>query len=158
MNELYLSATYIWRCLFKISSINKIWKDYLVKSISWSQIRYDMITKEAPTQLEQYFQQFRDNIIGIDQEFESPYGHKQILYRLDSKWSFISHWRKINESIWSFCTIPIQRDHHSSGTAMTKSIIRRYTRASADDVLITDGTGMTGVVNNSNDFRFAPEN
>jgi hypothetical protein len=26
-----------------------------------------MITKEAPTQLEQYFQQFRDNIIGIDQ-------------------------------------------------------------------------------------------
>jgi hypothetical protein len=36
-----------------------------------------MITKEAPTQLEQYFQQFRDNIIGIDQEFESPYGHKQ---------------------------------------------------------------------------------
>jgi hypothetical protein len=39
-----------------------------------------MITKEAPTQLEQYFQQFRDNIIGIDQEFESPYGHKQIIY------------------------------------------------------------------------------
>ena len=39
-----------------------------------------MITKEAPTQLEQYFQQFRDNIIGIDQEFESPYGQQQIIY------------------------------------------------------------------------------
>ena len=39
-----------------------------------------MITKTAATALEQYFQQFRKNIIGIDQEFESPYGKKQIIY------------------------------------------------------------------------------
>ena len=39
-----------------------------------------MITKTASTELELYFQQFRKNIIGIDQEFESPYGKKKIIY------------------------------------------------------------------------------
>jgi len=39
-----------------------------------------MTTKEMPTQLEQYFQQFRKNIIGIDQEFVSPYGKQKIIY------------------------------------------------------------------------------
>jgi selenocysteine lyase/cysteine desulfurase len=39
-----------------------------------------MITKETSTQLEQYFQQFRKNIIGIDQDFESPYGKQKIIY------------------------------------------------------------------------------
>ena len=41
-------------------------------------------TKE--TALEQYFQQFRKNIIGIEQEFESPFGRKKNhLHRLDRK-------------------------------------------------------------------------
>jgi hypothetical protein len=39
-----------------------------------------MKTKENLTQLEQYFQQFRKNIIGINQDFNSPYGQKQIIY------------------------------------------------------------------------------
>jgi hypothetical protein len=39
-----------------------------------------MKTKENLTQLEQYFQQFRKNIIGINQDFNSPYGQKQIVY------------------------------------------------------------------------------
>ena len=30
--------------------------------------------------LETYFEQFRKNIIGIDQEFDSPYGKKRIIY------------------------------------------------------------------------------
>jgi selenocysteine lyase/cysteine desulfurase len=38
-----------------------------------------MKTKENLTQLEQYFQQFRKNIIGINQDFNS-YGQKQIVY------------------------------------------------------------------------------
>lgn len=42
-----------------------------------------MTTIEKPTQLELYFQQFRDNIIGINQEFESPYGRKQIRQFVD---------------------------------------------------------------------------
>jgi hypothetical protein len=36
-----------------------------------------MIVKETSTQLEQYFQQFRENIIGIDQNFVSPYGKQK---------------------------------------------------------------------------------
>jgi selenocysteine lyase/cysteine desulfurase len=55
--------------------------------------------------------------------------------------------------------VPIQRTT-VSGTAMTKSyhqarhIIKHHVHASADDVLITDGTGMTGVVNKFNEFWF----
>jgi len=30
--------------------------------------------------MEKYFQQFRDNIVGINQEFESAYGRQRILY------------------------------------------------------------------------------
>ena len=33
-----------------------------------------------PTPLELYFQKFRKNIIGINQEFSSPYGSKKIIY------------------------------------------------------------------------------
>ena len=39
-----------------------------------------MTTTELSTQLEQYFQKFRNNIIGIDQEFVSPFGKKKIIY------------------------------------------------------------------------------
>ncbi len=41
----------------------------------------DIMTNSAKeTALEQYFQQFRKNIIGIEQEFESPFGRKKIIY------------------------------------------------------------------------------
>ena len=30
--------------------------------------------------LEKYFEKFRKNIVGIDQEFDSPYGNKKIVY------------------------------------------------------------------------------
>jgi selenocysteine lyase/cysteine desulfurase len=45
-----------------------------------------------------------------------------------------------------------------SGTAMTKAyhkarhIIKHHVNANTNDILITDGTGMTGVVNKSNVF------
>ena len=51
-----------------------------------------------PTLLELYFQKFRKNIIGIDQEFSSPYGSKKNhLYRLDGEWSFVSSHRRKND-------------------------------------------------------------
>ncbi|RKS94039.1 selenocysteine lyase/cysteine desulfurase [Flavobacterium limicola] len=113
-----------------------------------------MITKEAPTQLEQYFQQFRDNIIGIDQEFESPYGQKQIIY---TDWTASGRlYRPIEEKLMNQFGPFVANTHTEttvSGTAMTKAyhqarhIIKHHVNASTDDVLITDGTGMTGVVN-----------
>jgi hypothetical protein len=41
-----------------------------------------MTTKENLTQLEQYFQQFRKNIIGINQDFNSPYGQNKLSIRI----------------------------------------------------------------------------
>ena len=36
--------------------------------------------QEKPSELEIYFQQFRKNIVGIEQSFQSPYGEKEIIY------------------------------------------------------------------------------
>ena len=113
-----------------------------------------MITKEMPTQLEHYFQQFRKNIIGIDQEFVSPYGKKKIIY---SDWTASGRlYRPIEEKIINDFGPYVANTHTEttvSGTAMTmaylksRNIIKQHVNADTNDVLITDGTGMTGVVN-----------
>ena len=113
-----------------------------------------MISKEATTSLEQHFQQFRKNIIGINQEFESPYGKKQIIY---TDWTASGRlYRPIEEKLMNEFGPFVANTHTEttiSGTAMTKAyhqarkIIKNHVHASADDILITDGTGMTGVVN-----------
>jgi selenocysteine lyase/cysteine desulfurase len=113
-----------------------------------------MTTTEVPTQLEQYFQQFRSNIIGIDQEFESPYGQQKIIY---TDWTASGRlYRPIEEKLMNQFGPFVANTHTEttvSGTAMTKSyhharhIIKHHVNANSDDVLITDGTGMTGVVN-----------
>jgi selenocysteine lyase/cysteine desulfurase len=113
-----------------------------------------MTTKELPTQLEQYFQQFRKNIIGIDQEFVSPYGKQKIIY---TDWTASGRlYRPIEEKMMNEFGPFVANTHTEttvSGTAMTmayhkaRNIIKQHVNASEDDVLITDGTGMTGVVN-----------
>ena len=50
------------------------------------------VTKAERTEkskLEAYFAQFRQHIVGIDQEFESPYGTKNGVYGLDCFWTII---------------------------------------------------------------------
>ncbi|MBF4470856.1 aminotransferase class V-fold PLP-dependent enzyme [Flavobacterium sp. HJJ] len=106
------------------------------------------------TLLEQYFKQFRDNIIGIEQEFESPYGKQKIVY---TDWTASGRlYRPIEEKLMNEFGPFVANTHTEttvSGTAMTKSyhharnIIKDHVNASSEDVLITDGTGMTGVVN-----------
>lgn len=119
-----------------------------------NQICNRMTTKEIPTQLEQYFQQFRKNIIGIDQEFVSPYGKKKIIY---TDWTASGRlYRPIEEKMINDFGPFVANTHTEttvSGTAMTmayhkaRNIIKHHVNANSDDVLITDGTGMTGVVN-----------
>ncbi len=109
-------------------------------------------TKE--TALEQYFQQFRKNIIGIEQEFESPFGRKKIIY---TDWTASGRlYRPIEEKLMNAFGPFVANTHTEttvSGTAMTKAyhharnIIKHHVNANQNDVLITDGTGMTGVVN-----------
>lgn len=113
-----------------------------------------MITTETTTELELYFQQFRKNIIGIDQEFESPFGIKKIVY---TDWTASGRlYRPIEEKIMNEFGPFVANTHTETavtGTAMTmayheaKNIIKRHVNASDNDVLINTGTGMTGVVN-----------
>jgi selenocysteine lyase/cysteine desulfurase len=113
-----------------------------------------MTTTKVSTQLEHYFKPFRDNIIGIDQEFESPYGLQKIIY---TDWTASGRlYRPIEEKLMNEFGPFVANTHTEttvSGTAMTKAylqarhIIKNHVNANSDDVLITDGTGMTGVVN-----------
>jgi selenocysteine lyase/cysteine desulfurase len=113
-----------------------------------------MATAGTMTSLEQYFKQFRDNIIGIDQNFISPFGQQQIIY---TDWTASGRlYRPIEDKMVNDFGPFVANTHTEttvSGTAMTmayheaRHIIKRHVNASADDVLITDGSGMTGVVN-----------
>lgn len=104
--------------------------------------------------LEQYFDKFRKNIIGVNQEFESPYGTKKMVY---TDWTASGRlYRPIEEKIINEFGPFVANTHTEttvSGTAMTNAyhearhIIKHHVNAGADDILITDGTGMTGVIN-----------
>ncbi|MBP8792267.1 MAG: aminotransferase class V-fold PLP-dependent enzyme [Lutibacter sp.] len=104
--------------------------------------------------LELYFQQFKKNIVGENQEFESPFGTKKIVY---TDWTASGRfYRPIEEKILHEFGPFIANTHTETsvtGSAMTmayhkaRNIIKAHVNASIDDVLITDGAGMTGVVN-----------
>ncbi len=106
------------------------------------------------SQLEEYFRQFRKNIIGIDQEFTSPYGKKKIIY---TDWTASGRlYGPIEEKMLNDFGPFVANTHTEttvSGTAMTmayhkaKHIIKDHVNANEDDVLICSGSGMTGVVN-----------
>lgn len=108
----------------------------------------------VPSELENYFQQFRENIIGIDQEFISPYGKQKIIY---TDWTASGRlYRPIEEKITNELGPFVANTHTEttvSGTTMTmayhkaRHIIKNHVNADKGDVLIADGTGMTGVVN-----------
>ena len=106
------------------------------------------------SQLELYFNEFRNDIIGVDQTFNSPYGHQKIIY---TDWTASERlYRKIEEKIMNQFGPFVANTHTETtvtGTAMTlayheaRHIIKHHVNANSDDILITDGTGMTGVVN-----------
>lgn len=107
-----------------------------------------------PTALEKHFESFRNNIIGIEQEFESPFGSKKIIY---ADWTASGRlYRPIEEKLINDFGSFVANTHTEttvSGTAMTlayqkaRKIIKKHVNASEDDVFIAAGTGMTGVIN-----------
>ncbi len=111
-------------------------------------------TQNQPSELETYFQQFRNHIVGVDQTFESPYGEKKIIY---TDWTASGRlYRPIEEKLLNDFGPFVANTHTETsitGSAMTmayhkaRSIIKSHVNASKEDVLITSGTGMTGVVN-----------
>lgn len=106
------------------------------------------------SELELYFQKFRENIVGIDQTFVSPYGEKKIIY---TDWTASGRLYKPIEQKLLNDFGPFVANTHTettvSGTAMTqayhkaKHIIKEHVNSNTDDVLIVSGNGMTGVIN-----------
>ena len=105
-------------------------------------------------ELEHYFTKFRNQIIGIDHTFESPYGTQKLIY---TDWTASGRlYRTIEDKIVNEFGPFVANTHtetSTSGAAMTlayheaRNIIKKHVGANANDVLITDGSGMTGVVN-----------
>ena len=106
-----------------------------------------MITTTTETELEHYFQQFRKNIIGIDQVFETPFGKKKIIY---TDWTASGRlYRPIEEKLMNEFGPFVANTHTEttiSGTAMTmayheaKHIIKNHVNANDNDVLINTCT------------------
>jgi selenocysteine lyase/cysteine desulfurase len=104
--------------------------------------------------LSKYFDQFRQNIIGIDQTFISPYGEKKIVY---ADWIASGRlYAPIEKKLFDTFAPFVGNTHSESsvtGTSMTLSyhhaqdIIKRHCNAGPDDVIISAGSGMTGMVN-----------
>lgn len=104
--------------------------------------------------LEEYFSSFRENIVGKNASFNSPYGEKKIIYAdwIASGRLYGPIEKKILETFG-----PMVGNTHSessiTGTSMTLSyahaheIIKKHVNANKDDIIITAGSGMTAVVN-----------
>ncbi|MDO9275585.1 MAG: aminotransferase class V-fold PLP-dependent enzyme [Lutibacter sp.] len=111
-------------------------------------------TQGQPSELEIYFEQFRNHVVGADQTFQSPYGEKKIIY---TDWTASGRlYRPIEEKLLHDFGPFVANTHTETsitGSAMTvayhkaRSIIKSHVNASKEDVLITSGTGMTGVIN-----------
>jgi len=104
--------------------------------------------------MEKYFKEFKERIIGNDQTFKTPYGEQKMIY---ADWVASGRLYQDVEDIISHRFGPYVANTHTetseTGTIMTKAyhhakdIIRNHVNANENDVLITSGFGMTGVVN-----------
>lgn len=111
-------------------------------------------TTSSASQLEQYFQPFREQIVGIDQFFASPYGTMPLVY---ADWIASGRlYRPIEEKLLHDFGPYVANTHTETtvtGSAMTlayhhaKTLIKQHVGADARDVLISTNSGMTGVVN-----------
>ncbi len=104
--------------------------------------------------LEKFFEKFRKNIIGIDQEFDSPFGTNKIVYG-----DWIASGRlykpiedKISNEIGTFVG-NTHTETSETGIRMTHAyqksheLIKQHVNAGKNDVIITAGSGMTAVIN-----------
>lgn len=111
-------------------------------------------TKAKPDNLEKWFQSFRENIIGINQKFETPSGEQVISY---ADWTASGRLYKPIEDILVNNVFPFVGNTHTettiTGSSMTiayhkaRQIIKQHVGAHDRDVLISTNSGMTGVVN-----------
>lgn len=103
--------------------------------------------------LEKYFEPYRDNVIGYRHTFETPFGLKQLLY---ADWTASGRlYQPIEERMIKDFGPFVGNTHTETtvtGTYMTEAyheahaIIKRHVNARKNDVIITQASGMTGVV------------
>ena len=106
------------------------------------------------SELEIYFQKFRNKIVGANQRFNSPYGEQEIIY---ADWTASGRlYHPIEEKMLHDVGPFVANTHtetSTTGSSMTRAYhvarnhIKDHVNANADDVLIVTGSGMTGAVN-----------
>jgi len=104
--------------------------------------------------LEICFSAFRQNIIGYNQTFDSPFGKKAIVY---ADWTASGRAYQPIEECLQKEIMPFVANTHTettvTGKLMTKAyeaakvIVKEHVHANSDDILIFCGSGMTGAVN-----------
>ena len=104
--------------------------------------------------LEDYFKPFRENIIGINQTFVSPYGEQKIIY---TDWTASGRmYRPIEDTLLSKFYPFVANTHTETtqtGSSMTiayhaaQKIIKDHVNASTNEVIVTCDAGMTGAIN-----------
>ncbi len=104
--------------------------------------------------LENYFNYFRERVIGVDHDFETPYGKRKIVY---ADWTASGRlYKSIEDKILREIGPFVGNTH--TGTTLTgkrmtdayhfaKDYIKKHVNASEEDVIISSNSGMTGVVN-----------
>ncbi len=103
--------------------------------------------------LQEYFKPFRENIVGIDATFESPFGTKPLVY---ADWIASGRLYAPIEEAMIHKIGPLVGNTHSesnqTGTTMTllyhnsKQYIKTHVNASENDSLLSLGSGMTGAL------------
>lgn len=103
--------------------------------------------------MEKYFNKFRNNIVGIDHVYDSPYGQQKILY---ADWIASGRLYAPIEERLLYDLGPFIGNTHTetseTGTLMTMAYhhaqqrIKKHVNASPNDVLINTGFGMTGAI------------
>jgi selenocysteine lyase/cysteine desulfurase len=99
------------------------------------------------------FEKFRENTIGYDSEFTTPYGIKKMIY---ADWTASGRlYRPIEEKLINEFGPYLGNTHtetNVTGTAMTlsylkaKQIIKHHVNADSNDAIIATGSGMTGAM------------
>lgn len=104
--------------------------------------------------MQQHFQDIRNNIIGINHSFVSPFGKKRILY---ADWTASGRMYKPIEDFMMNEVYPYVANTHTrttfTGSHMTELYqqslqkIKAHVGAGANEVIISSNAGMTGVIN-----------
>ncbi len=103
--------------------------------------------------MESYFQRYRENTIGFDLEYKTPYGIQKLIY---ADWIASGRlYKPIEEKLTNVIGPFIGNTHtetSETGTSMTRAYheahkrIKKHVNAGPEDVIITAGFGMTGVI------------